>query len=51
MSRVIRRVSTKLFVVRGGRIGRKALRSVVETLQAGGVVVFPTDTVYGMGCL
>lgn len=48
--RARRDVATKIFQVRGRRIGRSALRAVVETLQAGGIVVFPTDTVYGMGC-
>ena len=26
------------------------IRKVVETLKNGGIVVFPTDTIYGMGC-
>ncbi|PHN07477.1 L-threonylcarbamoyladenylate synthase [Flavilitoribacter nigricans] len=29
--------------------GRK-IRQVVESLQDGGVIIYPTDTVYGLGC-
>lgn len=29
--------------------GRK-IRHVVETLRAGGIIIYPTDTVYGIGC-
>ena len=29
--------------------GRK-IRQVVETLERGGVIIYPTDTVYGLGC-
>lgn len=28
----------------------KAIRQVVECLQKGGIVIYPTDTIYGMGC-
>ena len=28
----------------------REIRKVVETLRSGGLVVFPTDTVYGLGC-
>lgn len=26
------------------------IRTVVETLQKGGVIIYPTDTIYGLGC-
>ena len=26
------------------------IKLVIETLESGGVVIFPTDTIYGMGC-
>ncbi len=26
------------------------IRKIVEVLQAGGIIIYPTDTVYGMGC-
>ena len=29
---------------------RKKVTEVVKTLQKGGVVIYPTDTVYGLGC-
>lgn len=29
--------------------GRK-IRQVVQTLQKGGIIIYPTDTVYGLGC-
>ena len=28
----------------------RLIRRVVETLEQGGVIIYPTDTVYGMGC-
>ena len=28
----------------------RLIRRVVETLQKGGVIVYPTDTIYGLGC-
>ncbi len=28
----------------------KRIRRVVETLEAGGIIIYPTDTVYAMGC-
>jgi tRNA threonylcarbamoyl adenosine modification protein (Sua5/YciO/YrdC/YwlC family) len=28
----------------------KDIRQVVEVLQRGGIIVYPTDTVYGLGC-
>lgn len=28
----------------------KDIRQVVEVLQAGGIIIYPTDTVYGLGC-
>lgn len=29
--------------------GRK-IKQVVDTLEAGGIIIYPTDTVYGLGC-
>jgi tRNA threonylcarbamoyl adenosine modification protein (Sua5/YciO/YrdC/YwlC family) len=26
------------------------IRTIVETLQNGGVIIYPTDTIYGLGC-
>lgn len=28
----------------------KAIKKVVEVLKQGGIIIYPTDTVYGMGC-
>ncbi|MBK1438999.1 threonylcarbamoyl-AMP synthase [Parapedobacter sp. ISTM3] len=28
----------------------KAIRQVVDVLQRGGLIIYPTDTVYGLGC-
>jgi tRNA threonylcarbamoyl adenosine modification protein (Sua5/YciO/YrdC/YwlC family) len=28
----------------------RAIKTVVEALQKGGVIIYPTDTVYGLGC-
>lgn len=31
-------------------LNEKLIQEVVETLQKGGVIIYPTDTVYGLGC-
>ena len=31
-------------------IKEEELQEVEETLKNGGIVIFPTDTVYGIGC-
>jgi tRNA A37 threonylcarbamoyladenosine synthetase subunit TsaC/SUA5/YrdC len=28
----------------------REIRQVVEVLRNGGIIVYPTDTVYGLGC-
>lgn len=28
----------------------RAIRTIVETLQKGGIIIYPTDTIYGIGC-
>lgn len=28
----------------------RGIRTVVETLEQGGVIIYPTDTIYGLGC-
>ena len=28
----------------------KAIEQVVEVLRKGGLIIYPTDTVYGLGC-
>jgi len=28
----------------------RQIRSIVEVLQGGGIIIYPTDTVYGLGC-
>ena len=30
--------------------GPKQIRKVVEKLEEGGIIIYPTDTVYAMGC-
>ena len=29
---------------------QSALRKACETLDKGGIIVYPTDTIYGLGC-
>ncbi len=28
----------------------RAIRTIVDTLQSGGIIIYPTDTIYGIGC-
>ena len=28
----------------------RAINTIIETLRAGGVIIYPTDTIYGIGC-
>lgn len=28
----------------------RLIKQIVESLQQGGVIIYPTDTVYGLGC-
>jgi tRNA A37 threonylcarbamoyladenosine synthetase subunit TsaC/SUA5/YrdC len=30
--------------------GDRQVQKAVEILQEGGIIIFPTDTVYGLGC-
>lgn len=41
-------VETKIIRLRGARSLRPAARAAARVLDAGGLVVFPTDTVYGL---
>ena len=31
-------------------IDQRLIKQVVDTLKKGGIIIFPTDTVYSMGC-
>lgn len=44
-----RKIDTIVHGVKGRRFGGPALAQTVSVLRAGGVAVFPTDTVYGIG--
>ncbi len=37
--------------IQQGNINPKHVDEVVEVLENGGVIIYPTDTVYAMGCL
>ena len=39
----------KTRVVRAGRLGSLQMEDIVQTLRSGGVIVYPTDTFYGLG--
>lgn len=43
-------LKTTVFKTRGHALSKDELAFCAETVRAGGVVVFPTDTVYGIGC-
>ena len=43
-------MKTKVFKVKNCALNREQLDFCAEVIRAGGVIVFPTDTVYGVGC-
>jgi L-threonylcarbamoyladenylate synthase len=43
-------IRTRILKPTRNRLSAKDLEKCVEALQAGGVIIFPTDTVYGMAC-
>lgn len=42
-------MNTKVFFAKDNKIEKAALKEVSEMLQSGGLVAFPTETVYGLG--
>ena len=42
-------INTKVVLLKGGAGDEEALREAGEILKAGGLVAFPTETVYGLG--
>jgi len=40
----------KVIKINPDRIKRSVLRQVAEIIQHGGVILYPTDTIYGLGC-
>jgi L-threonylcarbamoyladenylate synthase len=43
-------MKTQVIQLKGKKLSLKQGRLCLEVVKAGGIVVFPTDTVYGMGC-
>jgi tRNA threonylcarbamoyl adenosine modification protein (Sua5/YciO/YrdC/YwlC family) len=43
-------VSAKLIKIHPENPDPRKIRQVVDVLTAGGIVIYPTDTVYGIGC-
>ncbi len=42
-------IKTKIFKINRNKIDLKLIKSAAELIQAGGLVAFPTETVYGLG--
>lgn len=40
----------KTISIKGGTINGKALDEVIGCLEDGGIIIYPTDTVYALGC-
>src|SRR5690554_6490549 len=43
-------MSAELIKISPGKAHPKRMQGVVEILRNGAVIIYPTDTVYGMGC-
>lgn len=43
-------MEAKLLKIYGENPDRKRIEEVVEVLREGGVIIYPTDTIYGLGC-
>src|ERR1041385_6932877 len=43
-------VVTRIFKTTRGRLNAKALAECVRTVEEGGLLILPTDTVYGVVC-
>jgi L-threonylcarbamoyladenylate synthase len=43
-------METQIIKAHNGQLSGKAYKIAMDVFQNGGVVVFPTDTVYGVGC-
>lgn len=41
---------TRIVSIHGDNPQPRLIRQVAETLDSGGIIVYPTDTVYGLGC-
>ena len=41
---------TKLIRINEASINHREIEAVVSCLENGGIIIYPTDTVYGMGC-
>lgn len=40
----------KIIEIKGGTLNGRALSEVIDCLEDGGIIVYPTDTVYALGC-
>lgn len=43
-------MEAKLLRIYGENPDRKKIEEVVEVLRNGGIIIYPTDTIYGLGC-
>ena len=50
MTDKVNKVRTKVFKISPQKLLREAVRAAAEVVRQGGVIIFPTDTIYGMGC-
>jgi L-threonylcarbamoyladenylate synthase len=46
----LKKIHTRIFKISPGAPSREAIHAAAGVVRTGGVFVFPTDTVYGLGC-
>jgi tRNA threonylcarbamoyl adenosine modification protein (Sua5/YciO/YrdC/YwlC family) len=50
VAKLTKKIPTMLIRIHPDNPQPRNIKTVVETLQKGGIIIYPTDTIYGLGC-